>query len=157
MKARRVSIIFVGDEHHRYFQDSQVETLKQRKPDLDIYFWSTVGLDFFSRLDSASQRGPLYLIGSRHGSIPVVHWAARNPNKTRRIVLLHPSLHLSAAGLEPPEPHFVPTMVVCHTKITSPSYDDIANVAGKLFHDYSIHLTSEPSELTSTLNLLALE
>jgi hypothetical protein len=152
-----VSIVFVGDEPHRYFQDQQVATLKKRKPDLEVYFWSTQGMDFFSKLDALAEKGRLFLIGSRHGAIATVHWTARNPSKASRLVLLHPSLHLGVAGLEPPEPHFVPTMVVCHTKITSPGYDDINSVAGKFFHDYSMHLTPEPSEMTSTLSLLALE
>ena len=152
-----MNIVFVGDEHHRYFQEQQIATLKSRKPDLEVYFWSTQGLDFFSKLDALYKDTPLYFIASRHGAIPVVHWTARNPGKASRLVLLHPSLHLSVAGLEPPEPHFVPTMVVCQTKVTSPNYEDISGLAGKLFHDYSVHLTPEPSEMTSTLSLLALD
>jgi hypothetical protein len=153
----QVKIVFVGDEHHRYFQEQQVACLKKRKADLETYFWSTEGMDFFSKFDALAQDSRLFLIGSRHGAIPAVHWTARNPDKVGRLVLLHPSLHLSLAGLEPPDPHFVPTMVVCQTKVTSPNYDDIAAIAGRMFHDYSVHLTSEPSEMTSTLSLLALQ
>lgn len=152
-----MSIVFVGDEHHRYFQDQQIATLKNRKPDIEVYFWSTVGLDFFSKLDELARDNRPYFIASRHGAIPVVHWTARNPEKAARLVLLHPSLHLSVSGLEPPQPHFVPTMLVCQTKVTSPHYEELAALAGKMFHDYSVHLTSEPSEMTSTLSLLALE
>ena len=156
-KWNRVSIVFVGDEHHRYFQEQQLATLKERKPDIEVYFWSTQGLDFFSKLDQLAEKEKPYFIGSRHGAIPVVHWTARNPGKARRLVLLHPSLHLGVAGLEPPEPHFVPTMVGCQSKITSPGYEEIAALAGKMFHDYSVHLTPEPSALKSTLSLLALD
>lgn len=152
-----MSLVFVGDEHHRYFQEQQIATLKERRPDLKTYFWSTEGLDFFSRLNELAGTERPFLIGSRHGAIPVVHWAARNPGKARRLVLLHPSLHLGVAGLEPPEPHFVPTMVVCHTRISSPGYDELSVLAGKMFHEYSVHLTPEPSELHSTLSLLALD
>lgn len=151
-----MKIVFVGDEHHRYFQEQQVACLQKRTPHLEVYFWSTQGMDFFSKLNSFAEKERLFLIGSRHGAIPVAHWTARNPDKAGRLVLLHPSLHLSLAGLEPPEPHFVPTMVVCQTKVTSPNYEEIGVVAGKMFHDYSMHLTSEPSEMTSTLSLLAL-
>ena len=42
------------------------------------------------------------------------------------------------------------------SKVTSPNYEDISGLAGKLFHDYSVHLTPEPSEMTYTLSLLAL-
>ena len=148
-------IVFIGDEHHRYFQEKQVETLQARVEELAVLFWDTQGFRVFQKLDELSQKGPLTLIGSRHGAIPTVHWTARNPQKVARQFLLHPSLHLNLAGMEPPLPHFIPTMMVCHSKVLSPSADDLATMAGKFFHDYSIHLTSEPSELTSTLQLLS--
>lgn len=155
-ESQGMTIVYVGDDHHKYFQKLQVETLKKRVPDLEVLFWPTVGLETFEQLDQLKEKGRLFLIGSRHGAIPVVHWTARNPQWVSRQVLLHPSLHLNIPGLEAPVPHFVSTMVVCHSKVSSPDHEEISTLAGKLFHEYSVHLTSEPAELTSTLSLLAL-
>ncbi len=149
-------IVFIGDDHHRYFQEKQAETLSERSEDLQVLYWPTVGLEIFKQLDELAAEDKLLLIASRHGAIPVVHWTARNPSKVRKQILLHPSLHLNIPGLEAPESHFIPTMVFCHSKVASPSHEEIATLAGKLFHDYSVHLSTEPAELTSTLRLLAL-
>ena len=150
-----MSVIFIGDDHHRYFQEKQVETLQERLPDLEVIYWSTVGLEIFRQLDQlTAAEKPLTLVGSRHGAIVSVQWTARNHDKVKRQVLLHPSLHLNAPGLEPPNPHFIPTMVICHTKVASPGFEEISSLAGKFFHEYSVHLTPESSELTSTLSLL---
>lgn len=149
-------IVFLGDDHHRYFQEKQVATLKERVSDLQVIFWPTTGFEVFGQLDRLSEKEQLFLIGSRHGAIPAIHWTARNPTKVRRQVLLHPSLHLNMPGLEAPQPHFVSTMLICHNKVVSPSHEDISDVAGKFFHDYTFHITSEPAELTSSLSLLAL-
>ena len=149
-------IVFIGDEHHRYFQEHQVATLQSRVDDLKVLYWDTQGFQIFRQLDELAKQGSLTLLGSRHGAIAAVHWTARNPGKVSRQFLLHPSLHLNLAGMEPPVPHFIPTMMVCHTKVASPSHEDLATLTGKFFHDYSVHLTSEPAELTSTLQLLNL-
>lgn len=149
-------IVFLGDDHHRYFQEAQRDALSERVDDLEVLFWSTEGLNIFYDLDRLAERDKLFLIGSRHGAIPAVHWTARNPQKVKKQVLLHPSLHLTMPGLEPPAPHFVSTTLVLNSKITNPSHEEVTTVAGKLFHDYSVHLTPEPAELTSTLKLLAL-
>jgi hypothetical protein len=149
-------IVFLGDDHHRYFQEKQVETLASRLSELEVLYWSTAGLDVFTNLDRLSENGKLTLIASRHGAIPAVHWTARNREKVKRQILLHPSLHLNIPGLEAPSPHFISTMVICHSKVVSPSHEEISTLAGKLFHDYSVHLTTEPAELSSTLSLLSL-
>lgn len=150
-------VVFVGDEHHRYFQEKQSLVLTERRPDTEVIYWSTVGLETMTQLDVLGQHQPLILIASRHGAIPVLHWVARNPGKTRKLVLLHPSLHLNFPGLEAPDPHFISTTIICHSKASSPGYEEIAEMAGKFFHDYSLHLTSEPAELKSTLTLLTLD
>lgn len=152
-----MGILFLGDEHHRYFQEKQVETLNERVEDLHVVYWSTEGFAVFRELDQAASEQPLTLIGSRHGAIPAVHWTARNPGRVARLILLHPSLHLNLAGMDVPEPHFAPTTVICHSKVTSPNYEDLAVLAGKYFLNYTLHLTPEPVELTSTLQLLALD
>lgn len=149
-------IVFVGDDHHRYFQEKQVETLEKRCENLEVLYWSTVGLQIFSRLDELALSENLLLIGSRHGAIPVVHWTARNPSKARKLVLLHPSLHLNIPGLESPVPHFVTTTLICHSRVSNPDGEELCSMAGKFFHDYSVHLTSEPAELNSSLSLLSL-
>lgn len=151
-----MSIVFVGDDYHKYFQKKQVEVLLDRVPDLKVLYWPTVGLEIFEELDELSQDDTLFLIGSRHGAIPAAHWTARNPQKVTRQVLLHPSLHLNIPGMEAPLPHFIPTMVICHDKVSQPTHEEISTLAGKLFHEYNVHLTSEPAEMTSTLSLLAL-
>lgn len=153
-----MGIVFLGDEHHRYFQEKQAETLKARVEDLQVVYWSTEGFSVFRDLDLAAvKQPPLTLIGSRHGAIPAVHWTARNPGRVSKLFLLHPSLHLNLTGMDVPEPHFVPTIMICHSKVTSPNYEDLAVLAGKYFHNYTLHLTSEPVELTSTLQLLAVD
>lgn len=149
-------LVFVGDTPHRYFQEKQVETLRKRASDLEVHFWSTEGFGIFSDLDRSAEEGRLFLIASRHGAIATVQWVARNPDKVERLVLLHPSLHLNLAGMDAPTPHFVPTTVICHSRVSNPGYEEIAQRAGSFFHDYSIHLTPEPMELTSTLSLLTL-
>lgn len=151
-----MTVVFIGDEHHRYFQEKQAQTLLEREQNTQIRYWSTVGMSFFSELDALAEKDNLFLIGSRHGAIPAVHWTAQNPHRVARQILLHPSLHLNIPGLEAPAPHFVPTMVICHDKVANPNFEEITEQAGKLFHDYSVHLTSEPAELRSTLSLLNL-
>lgn len=151
-----MSIVYIGDTHHRYFQEKHVETLQDRTQDLKVIFWSTEGFDVFRELDQLSADGPLHILGSRHGAIPAVHWTARHPEKVAKLFLLHPSLHLNLSGMDVPQPHFVSTMLICHSKVTSPSADDLSDLAGKFFHNYTLHLTSEPVELQSTLKLLAL-
>lgn len=151
-----MSVVFVGDDHHRYIQEKQVETLQKRLPDIQVLYWPTVGLEIFRQLDELASAEKLLLIGSRHGAIPTVQWTARNTDKVRRQVLLHPSLHLNLPGLEPPTPHFISTLIFCHTKVASPGFEEISSLAGKFFHEYSVHLTPEPAELTSTLSLLSL-
>lgn len=151
-----MQVVFVGDDHHKYFQKKQVETLKSRVADLNVIYWPTVGLEIFEQLDTIAEEGRLFLIGSRHGAIPLVHWASKNPNKVIRQILLHPSLHLNIPGLESPTPHFISTMVICHNKVSTPTHEEISTLAGKFFHEYNVHLTSEPAELTSTLSLLTL-
>lgn len=150
-----MATVFLGDEHHRYFQEKQAETLAGRVEDLHVIYWSTEGFSVFRELDNLADKGPLVLIGSRHGAIAAVHWTARNPHRVNKLFLLHPSLHLNLAGMDLPEPHFVTTMMVCHSKVASPSYESLADLAGKFFHNYTLHLTSEPVELTSTLSLLS--
>lgn len=150
-----MKIVFVGDEHHRYFQEKQVAAVEKRIPELEVLYWSTAGFEVFRQLDELSAQEKLFLVASRHGAIPTIHWTARNPEKVRKQVLLHPSLHLNMPGLEAPLPHFVPTILICHSKVTSPSSDDISEVAGNFFHDYSIHITSESEELAASLSLLS--
>lgn len=151
-----MSTIFVGDEHHRsFFQEAQVSTLSERVESLKALYWSTEGMQIFKEIDDLFTGEKLTLIASRHGAIPVVHWTARNQDKVKKQILLHPSLHLNLPGMEAPVPHFVSTMVVCHSKVVSPNHEEIATFAGKLFHEYSVHLTTEPAELTSTLKLLS--
>lgn len=151
-----MQIVFIGDDHHSYFQEKQVEVLSKRAPDLKTIYWSTIGFQIFRELDELSAQEKLFIVASRHGAIPASHWTARNTEKVRRMVLLHPSLHLNMPGMEAPAPHFVPTMVLCHNKVDNPSLEDISDFSGKLFHDYSVHITSEPPELEASLSLLSL-
>lgn len=146
---------FLGDQDHQPLQEKQVATLIERELDPTVEYWNTSDMAIFARLDALPQ-GPLTLIASRHGAVPATHWTARNPSRVRRMVLLHPSLHLNLPYQPSPMPHFVPTMVVCNSKEFIPSADQIGALAGKLFHDYALHITSEPAELKDTLNLLSL-
>lgn len=147
--------IFLGDSDHRALQEHQVATLKDRQPSLQVEFWDPSDMSLFSRLEGLPEPH-LHLIGSRHGAVAAVHFTARHPRRVRRLVLLHPSLHLNLPYQPPPTPHFVPTLVICHSKEFVPSADLIAQRAGLLFHDYALHLTPEPPELRETLSLLAL-
>ena len=150
-----MSILYLGDEHHRPIQDKHVEVLKNRELDMQVDFWKVGDLSIFHQLDALPAE-PITMIGARLGAVPAVAWTARNPSRVRRLILLHPSLHLNLPYQPAPVPHFVPTLVLCHNKEWDPSAEQIADYAGKLFHEYVIHLTSEPPELRDTLTLLAL-
>jgi hypothetical protein len=148
-------VLFLGDLEHRALQEQQVATLLARPLELSTEYWAPGDLSIFARLDALPER-PLLLLASRHGAVPAVHWTARNPSRVRRLVLLHPSLHLNLPYQGAPAPHFVPTLVVCNSKEFIPSADQLAALAGKLFHDYALHITPERPELVDTLSLLAL-
>lgn len=151
-----MTVLFLGDRDHQALQEKQVATLREREElTFEVEFWDTSDMSIFSRLD-AHPDPTLTLIGSRHGSVPATHWTARNPRRVRRLVLLHPSLHLNLPYQPLPTPHFVPTMVVCNSKEFIPSADQISMLAGKLFHDYALHITPEPMELKDTLSLISL-
>ena len=150
-----MSLIYLGDSDHRPLQEKQVEVLSARELELQVEYWNPSDMSIFARLD-AHPEPRVTLIASRHGAIPATHWTARNPNRVRRLILLHPSLHLNLPYQPPPLPHFVPTMVVANSKEFIPPADQVAALAGKLFHDYALHITPEPPELKDTLNLLSL-
>ncbi len=147
-------ILFLGDSEHRALQEKQVASLLSRQLDLSVEYWDTSDLSIFSRLDSLAES--VTLIASRHGAVPATHWTARNPRRVRRLLLLHPSLHLTLPYQPSPPPHFVPTLVICNSKEFIPSTDQLGLLAGKLFHDYALHITPEPAELADTLSLLSL-
>jgi hypothetical protein len=149
-----MKLLFLGDQDHQTLQEKQVAALSGRDLDLMVEFWSTSDMGIFARLDALPPER-LTLIASRHGAVPAVHWTARNPSRVRRLVLLHPSLHLNLPYQPAPTPHFVPTLVIANSKEFIPSADQIAALAGKLFHDYALHITAEPAELKDTLTLLS--
>lgn len=151
----RLLYLFIGDRDHQPLQEKQVATLCARALEVTVEYWPVGDTSIFARLDSLPE-DPLTLLASRHGAVPAVHWVARNPRRVRRLVLLHPSLHLNLPYQPAPLPHFVPTLVICNSKEFIPSTDQIADLAGKLFHEYALHVTAEPAELKDTLVLLAL-
>lgn len=148
-----MNLIFLGDNEHAKLQAQQIQSLRQRELEPTVLSWSVGDMGVFNRLDELDP--PVTLIASRHGSVPATSWTSRNPTRVRRLVLLHPSLHLGLPYQPVPAPHFVPTLVVVNSKEFHPSAEQIASVAGKLFHDYALHITSEPAELQDTLTLLA--
>lgn len=150
-----MSLVFLGDADHRPLQEKQVEVLAARDLELLVEYWNTSDMAIFSRLDAHAEPR-LTLIASRHGAVPATHWTARNPSRVRRLILLHPSLHLNLPYQPPPVPHFVPTLVIANSKEFIPPADQVAALAGKLFHDYALHITPEPPELKDTLSLLSL-
>lgn len=150
-----MTILFLGDTDHKVLQEKQVAALATRELEVVVEYWNSSDMSIFSRLDALPPER-LTLIASRHGAVPATHWTARNPNRVRRLVLLHPSLHLNLPYQPPPTPHFVPTMVVCNSKEFLPSADQLGSLAGKLFHEYVLHITPEPADLKDTLSLLAL-
>jgi pimeloyl-ACP methyl ester carboxylesterase len=149
-----MTFLYLGDQDHKALQEKQVTTLQGRELELAVEYWDTSDMSIFARLDALPER--VTLIASRHGAIPATHWTARNPGRVRRLVLLHPSLHLNLPYQPAPNPHFVPTLVVCNSKEFIPSADQIGALAGKLFHDYALHITPEPTDLVATLSLLSL-
>lgn len=153
-----MAIFFLGDTEHQTLQEKQVATLQKRELELLVDYWDTSDLSVFTRLEAAAEKAgaPITLLASRHGAIPATHWTARNPQRVRRLLLLHPSLHLTLPYQQLPAPHFVPTMVVCNSKEFIPSSAQLSVLAGKLFHDYALHITAEPLELTDTLSLIHL-
>lgn len=155
-----MAIIFLGDIEHRSLQEKQVATLESRELTLAcVEYWDSNDTTIFSRLETlvAEHGGALTLVASRHGSVPATHWTSRNPRWVRRLVLLHPSLHLNLPYQPLPSPHFVPTLVVCNSKEFIPSSQQLSTLSGKLFCDYSLHITPEPSELEDTLRLLSFD
>ncbi len=146
---------YIGDDINWRLQAKHLDTLKERNLSLGSETWTPGDPDILERLDQLPS-GPLTLIASRLGAIPAAHWTAENPSKVRRLILLHPSLHLNFPYQGPPKIHFIPTLLVCHQRETQPSYEEIVTLAGKLFADYSLHLTTEPAELADTLTLLTL-
>ncbi len=148
-----LNLIFVGDNEHAKLQARQVQSLRQRELEPTVMTWTVGDMSIFDRLEDLE--APVTLVASRHGSVPATSWTSRNPTRVRRLVLLHPSLHLGLPYQPVPAPHFVPTLVVVNSKEFHPSADQIASFAGKLFHDYALHITSEPAELQDTLTLLA--
>lgn len=150
-----MKLLFLGDQDHQHLQEKQAAILAQRGLEPVVEYWSTSDMGIFARLDAAAAEDPLTLVASRHGAVPATHWAARNPSRVRRLILLHPSLHLNLPYQPAPVAHFVPTLVVCNSKEFIPSADQVGELAGKLFHDYALHITPEPAELKDTLTLLS--
>lgn len=151
-----MNIVYLGDEPSRAIQEQQLEVLSERDLQVAPLFWNTADLAVFEQLDQQADGNPLLLIGSRLGAIPAIHWTARNPHSVRRLVLLHPALHLNLPGEDAPKPHFVPTMIVHHSKEGNPRFEEVPPLAGAMFCDYALHLTPEPPSLRSTLSLMAL-
>lgn len=150
-----MKVLFLGDREHQALQEKQVASLLAREIELSAEYWDTSDMTIFARLDGQPEPR-LTLVASRHGAVPAVHWTARNPGRVRRLVLLHPSLHLNLPYQPSPPPHFVPTLVICNSKEFIPSADQLGALAGKLFHDYALHITPELPELADTLSLLAI-
>lgn len=151
-----MNILYLGDEQFRPIQEQHIETLSRRGLEPTVHFWSPSDLRIFETLDKHPNDDPLIIVGSRLGAIPAVHWTARNPNRVRRQILLHPSLHLNMPGQVAPQPHFVPTLIIHHSKEGQPNLEEVTPLAAKMFHDYALHLTPEPAELKSTLSLISL-
>lgn len=148
-----MNLVFLGDNEHQSLHSQQVATLEQRGLEPAVLSWGLSDLSIFQELQQ--QPSPVTLLASRHGSVPATIWTSRNPGRVRRLVLLHPSLHLGLPQQALPAPHFVPTLVVVNSKEFHPAADQIAILAGKFFHDYALHITSESAELKDTLSLLA--
>ena len=147
---------FLGDEDHRSIQEPQLETLQERDLELGFSYWNGDPELAYSQLQEFASDGPIHLIASRLGALPAIHWTAHRPQRVRRLILLQPALHLNLAGQPMPKPHFVPTLIICHTRESNPSPAHMMSLAGKMFLSYSAQYTPEPSELESTLKLLAL-
>lgn len=147
---------FLGDDDHRSIQESQLETLQQRGLDLGFSYWDGNPEQAFKNLEEFAPQEPILLIASRLGALPAIHWTAENPSRIRRLILLQPALHLNLAGLNMPKPHFVPTLIVCHSRESNPNPAHMMTLAGKMFLSYSAEYTPEPPTLESTLSLLAL-
>lgn len=148
-----MNLVFLTDNEHQSLQAQQLKALQERGLEPTVLNWKVGDMEFFRDLEALP--APFILIASRHGSVPATSWTSRNPTRVRRLILLHPSLHLGLPYQPVPQPHFVPTMVVVNSKEFYPSADQITAVAGKFFHDYAIHVTSEPAELKDTLSLLS--
>lgn len=152
-----MNILYLGDQQFRSIQEEQVKTLQERGFEPVVHYWAPSDLSIFETLEQHELEAPLVVVGSRLGAIPAVHWTARNPNRVRRQVLLHPSLHLNFPGQVAPKPHFVPTLIVHHSKEGQPTFGEITPLAGAMFHDYALHLTPEPANMSSTLSLMAFD
>lgn len=148
-----MNLCFLADNEHQTLQAQQIQALHERQLEPTVITWTVGDMEVFRELDALS--APTVLIASRHGAVPATSWTSRNPASVRRLILLHPSLHLGLPYQPIPAPHFVPTLVVVNSKEFYPSADHISAVAGKLFHDYALHITSEPPALTDTLSLLS--
>ncbi len=149
-----MNLVFLTDNEHQSLQAQQLLALQERGLQPSMLNWTVGDMGIFKELDALE--APLLLIASRHGAVPAASWTSRNPTKVRRLVLLHPSLHLGLPYQPVPQPHFVPTIVVVNSKEFYPSADQITAVVSKFFHDYALHITSEPAELKDTLSLLSI-
>ena len=149
-----MNLVFLGDTEHEKLQTEQIRVLQERELAPTVIRWTPGDMTLFSELDQLAS--PITMIASRHGSIPATSWTSRNPTRVRRLILLHPSLHLGLPYQPLPAPHFVPTMVVVNSKEFHPSADQLSSLVGKFFHDYALHITPESAELKDTLSLLSL-
>ncbi len=137
-------------------QERQYGVLTDRGLSIARSTWQTGDPAILEELTERSADAPLTLIASRLGAVPAIAWTAQNPNRTRRLILLHPSLHLSIPEFGSTSPHFVPTLVVHQSKLPEPSLEVMSSLARALFHDHSLHSTAEPDHLPATLALLSL-
>ncbi len=150
-----MKIVYLGDEQFRPIQEEHLEVLRERKLEVEAHFWAPSELSIFEKMDQLAEE-PLVLMGSRLGAIPAIHWTARNPSRVRRLILLHPALHLNLPGQPAPKAHFVPTLIIHHSKEGEPTFEQLPPLAGAMFCDYALHLTPEPPALNSTLSLMVL-
>lgn len=150
------SLLFLGDDRFTALQDRQYGILSDRGLSAVRSTWQTGDPAILETLTEQSAEIPLTIVASRLGAVPAVAWTAQNPNRTRRLILLHPSLHLSIPEFGPAAPHFVPTLVIHQSKLPEPSLEVMSSLARALFHDHSLHSTAEPDHLPATLALLNL-
>ena len=158
MEKTKPRLLFLTESQHADLVPAQLFLLQQRQvPSIHLQ-WDGRGLSELSSWLKVLEENPgaNTLLASFHAGVAALHLLNKVSSHFQKVILLHPSLHLNVTGRAAPEMSFVPTTILCSSKISQPSPDTISNFASNFFYDFTLLLSAEEPTFESSLSLLDL-
>lgn len=98
--------------------------------------------------------GPWTLIGSSFGGLMAALFAAQQPQRVRRLVLLAPALVWPDFAMSPPPPVHVPGAIYQGSLDELLPYETVRQLAAQVFPDLAFHLVEDDHSLHATVRAL---